>query len=187
MICQGKDLSKWNELRHKPFTITVPTIHLLRVSMVVPSPSRKERTWAPEISPASVSCSLLARKTYPIDHDLHFKAGPKKAHTYPQMPTHQLILNRSCGRWKSRSLFISLAAHPAIMEDTPSFHPLFFQTSPGWYIFKQRTFECSVPCLALRLQQFFEGWHPYPHIVQPSIFTMLYTLLPFPFTCHDHY
>lgn len=150
MICQGKDLSKWNELRHKPFIITVPTLHLLRVSMVVPSPSRKERTWAPEISPASVSCSLLVRKTYPIDHDLHFKAGPKKAHTYPQMPTHQLILNRSCGRWKSRSLFISLAAYPAIMEDTPSFHHPFFETSPGWYIFKQRTFECGVPCLTLQ-------------------------------------
>lgn len=118
--------------------------------MVVPSPSRKERTWAPEISPASVSCSLLVRKTYPIDHDLHFKAGPKKAHTYPQMPTHQLILNRSCGRWKSRSLFISLAAYPAIMEDTPAFHHPFFQTSPRWYIFKQRTFECGVPCLTLQ-------------------------------------
>ena len=31
-----------------------------------------------------------------------------------------------------------------------SFHHPFFQTSPRWYIFKQRTFECGVPCLTLQ-------------------------------------
>ena len=125
-------------------------LHLLRVSMVVPSPSERKEHELLKSLQHQFLVHFLFGKHIQLTMTCISRLGQKKpTHTHK----YRLINSswtRSCGRWKSRSLFISLAAYPAIMEDTPSFHHPFFQTSPRWYIFKQRTFECGVPCLTLQ-------------------------------------